>query len=179
MHCCRPARITRLILSWSTRWFLNEGMLQRSCHLSSIISRREEMTEKHRHCHHTTIKIRSEFRNVGDAVYAMSHISAEACTQWLAAGRSSACSSNRCWPMQRCTGSGPACYKLTTAGSYAAHNEMLWTEKGKRKGTESTQRDNPLHGSRAKPVVTLMWVITVAWFVSVFLSDSCGWMWTS
>jgi len=30
-----------------------------------------------------------------------------------------------------------------TAGSYAAHSEMLRTEKG-RKGTESAQRDNPL-----------------------------------
>ena len=39
---------------------------------------------------HTTIKITSEFRNVGDAArdaYAMSHLSAEACTQRLAAGR--------------------------------------------------------------------------------------------
>jgi len=37
-----------------------------------------------------TIKITSEFRNVGDAcgdAYAMSHLSAEACTQRLAAGR--------------------------------------------------------------------------------------------
>ena len=37
--------------------------------------------------HHTTIKIATEFRNVGDAAYAMSHAAAEACTQWLAAGR--------------------------------------------------------------------------------------------
>jgi len=63
---------------------------------------------------HTTIKIRSEFRNVGDAAYAMSHLSAEACTQRLAAGRGFACSSNRCRPTQpeHGTGSGPACYKL-------------------------------------------------------------------
>ena len=39
---------------------------------------------------HTTIKITSELRNVGDAArdaYAMSHLSAAACTQRLAAGR--------------------------------------------------------------------------------------------
>jgi len=42
-------------------------------------------------CLVTIIKTRDEFRNVGDAAlgrdaYAMSHLSAEACTQWLAAG---------------------------------------------------------------------------------------------
>jgi len=37
-----------------------------------------------------------------------------------------------------------------TAGSYAAHSEMLWTEKGRRKGTESVQRDKPLDGSRGE-----------------------------
>jgi len=59
--------------------------------------------------HHTTIKIRSEFRNVSDPAYAMSHLTAEACTQWLAAGHGSACSSNRCRLTQRerGTGSGP------------------------------------------------------------------------
>ena len=31
------------------------------------------------------IKIRSEFRNVGDAAYAMTHLSADTCTQRLAA----------------------------------------------------------------------------------------------
>jgi len=39
---------------------------------------------------HTTIKITSEFRNVGDAArdaYAMSHLSADACIQRLVAGR--------------------------------------------------------------------------------------------
>ena len=36
--------------------------------------------------YHTTMKITSEFRNVGDAAYAMSHLSAKACTQRLAAG---------------------------------------------------------------------------------------------
>ena len=45
-----------------------------------------------RSINHTTIKITSEFRNVGDAAvsgdaYAMSHLSAETCTQRLAAGR--------------------------------------------------------------------------------------------
>ena len=34
------------------------------------------------------------------------------------------------------------------AGSYAAHSEMLRTEKGRRKGTESAQRDKPIDGSR-------------------------------
>jgi len=52
------------------------------------------------------MKIRSEFRNVGDAAYAMSQLSAEACTQRLAAGRGSACSSNRCRPTQRERGTG-------------------------------------------------------------------------
>ena len=37
--------------------------------------------------YHTTIKIASEIRNVGDAAYAMSHAAAEVCTQRLAAGR--------------------------------------------------------------------------------------------
>jgi len=37
--------------------------------------------------HHTgtTIEIRSEFRNVGDAAYAMTNLSADTCTQRLAA----------------------------------------------------------------------------------------------
>jgi len=39
-------------------------------------------------------------------------------------------------------------YKLATAGSYAAHSEMLQTEKGRRMRTESAQRDKPLDGSR-------------------------------
>ena len=43
---------------------------------------------------------------------------------------------------------------VAAAGSYAAHSEMLRTEKGRRKGTESAQRDKPLDGSRAKPLVT-------------------------
>ena len=42
------------------------------------------------------------------------------------------------------TVSGPACYKLSTAGSYAVHSEMLQTEKGRRKGTESALRDKSL-----------------------------------
>ena len=60
--------------------------------------------------------------------------------------------SSRCRPTQsgRGTGSGPACYKLAKAGSYAAHSEMLRTEKGRRKGTESAQRDKPLGGFRCK-----------------------------
>jgi len=37
--------------------------------------------------YHTAIKSRSEFRNVGDAAYAMSHTAAEACTQRLTVGR--------------------------------------------------------------------------------------------
>jgi len=32
---------------------------------------------------------------------------------------------------------------VQTAGSYAAHSEMLRTEKGRRKGTDSAQRDKP------------------------------------
>jgi len=36
------------------------------------------------------------------------------------------------------------------AGSYAAHSEMLRTEKGRRKETESAQRDKPLDGSRVE-----------------------------
>jgi len=50
----------------------------------------------------------------------------------LSAHNGSACISNRYQPMQpgRGTGSGPACYKLPTAGSYAAHSEMLRTKKG-------------------------------------------------
>jgi len=32
------------------------------------------------------------------------------------------------------------------AGSYAAHSETLRTENGRRKGTESAQRDKPLDG---------------------------------
>jgi len=48
----------------------------------------------------------------------MSHLSAEACTQRLAAGRGPACSTNRCRPTQHeRSGSVPACYKLPTAGS--------------------------------------------------------------
>ena len=35
----------------------------------------------------TTIQIATEFRNVDDAAYAMSHATADACTQRLAAGR--------------------------------------------------------------------------------------------
>jgi len=37
-----------------------------------------------------------------------------------------------------------------TAGTYAAHSEMLRTENGRRKGTESAQRDKPLDGSRSE-----------------------------
>ena len=57
-------------------------------------------------------------------------------------------------------GSGPAwigcewwpqtTHKLATTGSYAVHSEILRTEKGRRKGTEGTQRDKPLNGSRGK-----------------------------
>jgi len=60
--------------------------------------------------YHTTIKITTEFRNVGDAAYAMSHAAAEACTQRLAAGRG-----HRYRPAapslqpERGTCSGPAC----------------------------------------------------------------------
>jgi len=45
---------------------------------------------------------------------------------------------------------GQTTHKLATTGSYAAHSEMLRTEKGRRKGTESTQYDKPLDGSRDK-----------------------------
>jgi len=62
-------------------------------------------------CHHTTIKIASEFRNVGDAAYAMSHLSAEACTQRLAAGHGDRYQLQQQQLLQpeRGTGSGPAC----------------------------------------------------------------------
>jgi len=42
-----------------------------------------------------------------------------------------------------------------TAGSYAAHSEMLRTEKGRKKGTESAQRDNPPDGSKGEALVLL------------------------
>jgi len=45
------------------------------------------MSGLHQLIYHTTIKIATEFRNVGDAAYAMSHAAAEACAQRLAAGR--------------------------------------------------------------------------------------------
>jgi len=55
---------------------------------------------------------------------------------------------------ERGTGSGPVCYELAMAGSYAAHSEMLRTENGMRKGTETAQRDKPLNGSRGEaPIV--------------------------
>jgi len=60
--------------------------------------------------HHTTIKITSEFRNVGDADYAMSHAAAEACTQRLAAGRGHGYRhAALSLQPERGTGSGPAC----------------------------------------------------------------------
>jgi len=37
-----------------------------------------------------------------------------------------------------------------TASSYAAYSEMLRNEKGRRKGTETVQRDKSLDGSRGK-----------------------------
>ena len=40
----------------------------------------------------------------------------------------------------------PSAAPIATAGSYAARSEMLRTEKGRRKGTESAQRDKPLDG---------------------------------
>ena len=70
----------------------------------------------------------------------MSHLSAEACTQRLAAGRGNGYRlAAATATAESGTGSGPACYKLATAGSYAAHSEMLPTEKGRRKGTGSAQ----------------------------------------
>jgi len=65
--------------------------------------------------------------------------------------------SSRCRPTQpeRGTGSGPACYKLPTASSYAAHSEMLRIGKGRRKGTESAQRDKPLDRSRGEAASSL------------------------
>jgi len=95
--------------------------------------------------HHTTIKIRSEFRNVGDAACAMSHTSGRpAHSGWLQGVvlLAAATDADR--------RSGPACYKLSTAGSYAAHSEILRTEKGMRKGTDSAQRDKPLDESRGE-----------------------------
>jgi len=41
-------------------------------------------------------------------------------------------------------------HKLATAGSCATHSEMLRTEKARRKGTESAQRDKPLDWSRGE-----------------------------
>jgi len=60
--------------------------------------------------HHTTIKITTEFRNVGDAAYAMSHAAAEACTQRLAAGRGHGYRhAALSLQSERGTGSGPSC----------------------------------------------------------------------
>jgi len=58
--------------------------------------------------HHTTIKIATEFENVGDAAYAMSHAAAEACTQRLAAGCSHRHRLAPSLQPKRSTGSGPA-----------------------------------------------------------------------
>jgi len=60
--------------------------------------------------YHITIKSATEFRNVGDAAYAMSHAAAEACTQQLAAGRGHRyrLAAPSLQP-DRGTGSGPAC----------------------------------------------------------------------
>jgi len=62
------------------------------------------------HANHTTTKIATEFSNVGDAAYAMSHAAAEAYAQRLAAGRGHgyrlAAPSQQ---PERGTGSGPAC----------------------------------------------------------------------
>jgi len=42
-----------------------------------------------------------------------------------------------------------------TAGSYAAHSEMLRTEEGRRKGTDSAQRNKPLDGFRGEaPIIS-------------------------
>jgi len=60
--------------------------------------------------HHTTIKITTEFRNVDDAAYAMSHAAVEVCTQRLAAGRGHGyrLAASSLQP-ERGTGSGSAC----------------------------------------------------------------------
>jgi len=62
----------------------------------------------------TTIKIATEFRNVGDGAYAMSHAAAEACTQRLAAGRGHEyrLAAPSLQP-ERGTGNGPARYRST------------------------------------------------------------------
>ena len=59
---------------------------------------------------HTTIKITTELRNIGDVAYAMSHAAAEACTQRLAAGRGHGyrLAAPSLQP-ERGTGSGSAC----------------------------------------------------------------------
>jgi len=45
--------------------------------------------------------------------------------------------------------------KLATTGSYAAHSEMLRTEKGRRKGTESAERDKAVDWSKGEaPSIT-------------------------
>jgi len=50
------------------------------------------------------------------------------------------------------------------AGSYAVHSGMLRTEKGRRKGTESVQRDKPLDRSRGKaPSLVYMSVLSAEW----------------
>jgi len=59
---------------------------------------------------HTTMKIATEFRNVGDAAYAMSHAAAEACTQRLVAGRGYGYRlAAPSLYLERVTGSGPVC----------------------------------------------------------------------
>ena len=84
---------------------------------------------------HTTIKITSEFRNVGDAAYAMSHLSAEACTQRLAAGR----------------GDG---YRLAAATASTARARN-WQRSSllNVNDDQSAQRDKPLNGSRGEAPV--------------------------
>ena len=78
---------------------------------------------------YTTIKIRSEFRNVGDTGYTMSHLSAAACTQRLAAGR----------------GHG---YRLAAAtASTAQARHWQWSSLLNVNNDQSVQRDKPLDGS--------------------------------
>ena len=76
----------------------------------SICSNRPHLASAAMWRNHTTIKTRSEFRNVGDAVYAMSHAAAEACIQRLAAGhRHGYRLAAPSLQPDRGTGSGPDC----------------------------------------------------------------------
>ena len=70
----------------------------------------------------------------------------------------------------------PSAALVASAGSYAAHSEMLRTEKGRRKGTKSAQCNKLLDGSRGEALVMVaLWnradhYIFALWlFLSFFL----------